>query len=199
MPYTGSIIWSRQMRTRVDLAKYCERRDMLNILEIGTHQGMLARQLLDVSSKVQLTTIDPYMPYLEKDYDRSVDRQIALYTLKCHILDNRCIIEQVSSQEFFFNQDPYHPFDLIYIDGAHDKHNVYLDLEISWNYLTPNGILAGHDFDLIEVASTVTEFSHRYNRQLYIIPEYSETEHPSWYLFKSISDEWYPNNLSTKE
>lgn len=49
----------------------------------------------------------------------------------------------ISSDDFFaFNKDKY---DLIFIDGYHQKHQVYRDIMNSLACLTPNGVIVTHD------------------------------------------------------
>ena len=46
----------------------------------------------------------------------------------------------------FFSQNS-NTYDIIYIDGAHDAHNAFLDIQNSLNIINDNGIICGHDFN----------------------------------------------------
>ncbi len=49
--------------------------------------------------------------------------------------------------------------DVIYVDGSHDKDDVYRDVSAYWELLAPGGVLFGDDFPLPGVAASVTRFA----------------------------------------
>ena len=68
--------------------------------------------------------------------------------------------------------------DFIYIDGNHDYEFVKKDIELYWKLLKPNGIIAGHDFNLYPVAKAVVEFCNKHNL-------YAKNWFLDWYIIKS--------------
>jgi predicted O-methyltransferase YrrM len=48
--------------------------------------------------------------------------------------------------------------DLIYIDGSHDEKDVYDDLSVYWDLLSPGGVVFGDDWPWEQVSNAVKAF-----------------------------------------
>lgn len=121
-------------------------------VEIGTHRGVFASQLLRHWNGLTLHCVDPWsipqgyeeqaklLP--EKGPTRDDDKTVALEALKPY--SNRCRIHQVTSVEaagYFLEGS----LDFIYIDGNHEQKYVEQDLRMWWPKLRKGGVLSGHD------------------------------------------------------
>ena len=110
----------------------------LKFLEIGSYAGssaigMLSNILTHKSST--LTCVDIWFnPFAEKVFDRETSR-----------FDNQIIKEVAWSKEWLKNNQDK-KFDFIYIDGDHSAEAVKNDIELSWNILKSNGIMAIDDY-----------------------------------------------------
>lgn len=56
--------------------------------------------------------------------------------------------------------------EVIYLDSAHLKGEVLLEMEMAWKLLPKGGILLGDDWDFVEVRHDVLQFATMYERQL---------------------------------
>ena len=111
----------------------------LRFLEIGSYAGssavgVIEDILTDTSSTITCVDIW-YSPFAEKkfdevtaDYKEQVNKQVAW------------------SAEWLQNNQE-NQFDFIYIDGDHSAEAAKIDMELSWNILKPNGIMAIDDYN----------------------------------------------------
>jgi predicted O-methyltransferase YrrM len=54
-------------------------------------------------------------------------------------------IEQATSQDFAASWEGQ-PFDIVFIDGAHDYESVKADIDVALKFLADDGVLAFHDY-----------------------------------------------------
>lgn len=111
----------------------------LRFLEIGSYAGSSAVGtiediLTDKSSTI--TCVDVwYSPFIEKAFDKA----IAPYSEQ--------IIKHQSFSKKWLESNQDKEYDFIYIDGDHSADEVKSDMELSWNILKPNGIMAIDDYN----------------------------------------------------
>jgi len=119
-------------------------------IEIGVWKGDNAKMILDTLNIKKLYLIDPYI-----GNKRQNDKAIALKKLKLY--EDKCNFIFKKSSEAIF-EIPSN-LDFIYIDGNHDYDFVKNDINLYFNKIRKGGIIAGHDFDIYDVARAVVEFA----------------------------------------
>lgn len=121
---------------------------MLDFLQIGTYTGDASEWLLDnilTDKNSWLTDVDTWSGSNEgvhkkfdwQDIELFYDTRMSNYTNVCKI--------KGYSKEFLSTAEISH-YDFIYIDGDHTADGVYIDADLSWDKLKPNGILAFDDY-----------------------------------------------------
>lgn len=120
-------------------------------VEVGTHRGDFAKQLLD-TWKGTLHCVDPWSnppdyqkqaKFLWGNGNREEDLVAAIDILNPH--QGRFILHRMLSSEaikLFVD----HELDFVHLDGNHEPPHVANDIENWWPKVRPDGILAGHDF-----------------------------------------------------
>lgn len=121
-----------------------------NAVEIGTHRGYFARNILDYWEGLTLYCVDPYSSGYDSgdpaSYgDREKDYQEACFVLTHHISEKRCFILRNTSEQAS-SKFGSNTLDFVYIDGCHRRDSVTFDIKVWWEKVKPGGILAGHDF-----------------------------------------------------
>lgn len=121
----------------------------INILEIGTFEGLSASFFLKYLKKSKLTAVD------------SLDKKTLFYK---NFIKNKKKLKNfkfynLSSSEFFKKNNKY-KFDIIYVDGAHDKNSVFNDAKESFKILKKNGILIFDDM--------LYDYKNKNNKNKYI-------------------------------
>ena len=116
-------------------------------VEVGTHRGQFAKQLLDRWKGKMLWCNDPYQSgYDPTDQaaigDRDLDARAAAARLEPH-KDRIGWIATPSPDSASLFKD--NTLDFVYIDGNHQKFAVSADLSAWWPKVKPGGLLAGHD------------------------------------------------------
>lgn len=110
------------------------------VLEIGSYCGRsticLAQEAMGVVS------VDPHdgraTPKPKDTYGEMQEN------LSRHGVVDRVRIVRSSSEDLA--SEPTHPFDLVFIDGAHDYSSVKRDIEVAIRHLKADGLIAFHDF-----------------------------------------------------
>lgn len=98
-------------------------------LEVGYYKGWC----FDKINCYYKLAVDPF-PCKNKQQEEMLNNT--------YLFDNGNILKS-SSDNFFLNNKA--TFDLIFIDGMHEKNQVRRDVENSLNILSPNGIILIHD------------------------------------------------------
>jgi len=119
-------------------------------VEIGVWKGDNAKMILDTLNIKKLYLIDPYIGETRKN-----DKAIALKKLRLY--DDKCNFIFKKSSEAIF-EIPFN-VDFVYIDGNHDYDFVKNDINLYFKKIRKGGIIAGHDFDIYDVARAVIEFA----------------------------------------
>jgi len=118
--------------------------EKLNILEIGSYEGLSTVFFLSLLKDSKITCVDPFSDFEEnKDKDFNLVYENFIYNTK--EFKNRIKLFKSTSDNFFRNISN-EIYDLIYIDGSHHADNVYRDAENSYNKLKKGGIIIFDDF-----------------------------------------------------
>ena len=124
--------------------KYDLQNKNLNILEIGSYEGLSTVFFLSLLKNSKITCIDPFEDFEEnKDKDFNLVLENFLFNTKEY--KNRVELFKGISDDFFKNNSN-EEFDLIYIDGSHHSENVFKDAKNSFNRLKKRGIIIFDDF-----------------------------------------------------
>lgn len=152
-------------------------------VEVGTHRGVFAKQILDHWLGNVLYCVDPWCvpPGYEeqaKELDgsngnRGDDYLCTLNSLRLHPQKRWKLIREMSAEACPpFRDDS---LDFVYIDGDHRYSEVRDDLKRWWTKVKPGGILAGHDFlhgtACSSVQPAVMDFSKFMDLDTHIIVE----------------------------
>lgn len=138
------------LRRREDFGILLERNGLFGqAVEIGTHEGYFAEQLLHRWSGSCLHAIDPWITDLE-DYhdtiegDREPHYRKALERLTPFVKRGRCEIHRLLSEDAVLLFEDY-SLDFVYIDGNHSEKHFKQDVALWMPKIRRGGILAGHD------------------------------------------------------
>jgi len=124
--------------------KYNLENKNLNILEIGSYEGLSTVFFLSLLKNSKITCIDPFEDFEEnKDKDFNLIFENFLFNTK--EFKNRVKLFKGTSDGFFKN-NTNEEYDLIYIDGNHFSENVLKDAKNSFNRLKKGGIIIFDDF-----------------------------------------------------
>lgn len=188
----------RKLTHRMQLAELCNEAGLTTAVEIGTHQGYFADQLMSgMASNVVLYCVDSwahdplcdlpiYAPcFIEQALGREFDEALARLVLTTKYKGRVQLIKATSVEAAAMFEDG--TIGLVYIDGEHDLENVTADIAAWWPKVQPGGILAGHDYVTGDptrpgVVIAVDKFVMEHNLQLFIIAD----EEPSWYVRKPL-------------
>lgn len=149
-------------------------------LEIGCDIGDTTEFLLQSSSTLFLTSIDPYENYIDWNGRQLDEREEILTRMmnRMRVFGERFELIRKTSDEavskFTENQ-----FDFIFIDGLHTYDQLSKDCVNYYKFLKPGGIFSGHDFTAIEgVNRAAKEFVAKVNKEILT------TECDVWYWYK---------------
>lgn len=175
------VIPSQEIAYRNDFSLLCNARGLVTAAEIGTDRGYFAADFLSRWDGYHFYAIDPYTPYPEMQHDRVADRYMALHITAPHFRRMR-FLSFASPEATRHIEQAHLPLHFIYIDGAHDRESVHVDLEAWWPLLAPQGIMAGHDYDSDHpgVIAAVNAFADRHN----LIVRLTKERLASWYVYK---------------
>lgn len=177
------IVKSPEIVTRYAFAHLCNARKITVAIEVGTDQGVFAKEFMTRFKGHHLFCIDPYTAYEWGAEDRLPDMLMAVHNLAPYAGVVR-IVRDFSPG--VIDSMPNWILDLagfVYIDGAHDYESVIADIRAWWNATSSNCIIAGHDFDDTHpgVQQAVREFASEKNRIVRLVDRHL----PSWYMYKS--------------
>lgn len=176
------IQFSDTVRDRTDLAGLCNERGLLGIaVEVGVMKGSFAVPFLTVWRGRLYRAVDPYLPYIDHNYDRENEETLAHAALAP--FGARVEWWKMPSAEALTKMEPS-GIDFIYIDAAHDKESVAADIALSWPLLSTGGILSGHDYEFQHdgVRDAVDEFAEANDLTVYVTRDRHFEN--SWFCFK---------------
>lgn len=141
-------------------------KDAKSIFEIGSYFGKSTRALADnTSGKVH--AIDSWdVRNYAGDGNPAYDSDIVTYNVfRCnlndHIESGKVIVNPVNWEDYHSD----YKADFIFIDGDHKYKPVRRDIIKAFDYLEPNGILSGHDYNWPGVNKAVNEIIPAVNVQ----------------------------------
>jgi predicted O-methyltransferase YrrM len=146
------------------LNKYVDRSNDINILEIGSYEGLssvfFADNFLEREGS-RLTCVDPFLrisnndhaQYLQNNQEKHFDINIT----RCNNSE-KIKVFKITSDEFFENNEK--KYNIIYIDGCHEPEFISRDLENGFKCLEVNGIMWMNDYGktIIAVKKTINKF-----------------------------------------
>jgi predicted O-methyltransferase YrrM len=108
-----------------------------NILEIGSYEGRSAIFFLEYFSAAKLVSIDI----------SSVERRQRLAANLAKYAGRAELHNEHSTKALFDLQRTGRRFDLIYIDGSHQRDQVMIDTLLAWPMLNVGGLMIWDDYD----------------------------------------------------
>jgi hypothetical protein len=169
-----------------------ERKEIVGA-EIGVHRGIHAWDMLcGLDSLVMLHLVDPYLEYSAYKENRDEHKEEALNRLESKRDRVKWHLETSEEASHKFSTES---LDFVYLDGDHSYEAVKKDIRLWWPKVKQNGMLAGHDFDIIghpDVHKAVLEFACNNGYKLNIhtvtpFPHRQEAIHSDWWVFKCTS------------
>ena len=163
---TNEVGWPLDYTASKGLLPYIKRlRGDISVIEIGTARAEAAYLILEQCPNVtQLYTIDPFKCY--KDWIGFIDqdtmsryKDIASENLEI-FKDRATILEMTSEQAVDLFEDK--AYNVLFVDGSHDKDMVYRDLELYFPKIVSGGIVAIHDTNISTVNDAIREFRETY-------------------------------------
>lgn len=139
--------------------KLIKQRDVKTFLEIGTFDGIIISVLAEENPDVIFHVIDPFM----SGHNTSGGH---FDCFLCNNFHNKNIyLHRKTSMEALSNIVT--KFDMAFIDGDHSYEGVKFDAEAVNNLMNPNGLIAFHDYDHLDVKRAVDEFCSSKDLKLY--------------------------------
>jgi hypothetical protein len=193
----------RELKTRDELPSLLKEIGLNGIgVELGVHEGLFSRKILEDSALTLLYSIDPWAhqpedvykdranyhdEHHENNYRKSV-KNLSLFNKRSAIIRDF----SYNAVKNFKNDS----LDFVYIDGNHSYEAVKQDISDWYSKVKPGGILAGHDYldgifrcgdkeYVFGVKSAVNEFTARHKLMLHVTIEPETPAWKSWYVFKS--------------
>ncbi len=123
------------------------RESPINILEVGAWEGRGSLFLLNFFSQSTITCMDIFTLGNEGLFDRNLaefaERMTKVVGRSVRELDKMAYPEQASAH----SSDKV-GFDLIYVDGSHDRDDVMIDSLLAWRLLNVGGVLIWDDYEI---------------------------------------------------
>lgn len=149
------------MKAKMGLTVFIEtlivRPDLIGVT-IG-FSGIRTEHILAHLSIAKLVVVDPFEPYPEipathlGDLEKWENHLMERYLPRSNVF--HMAVKSVTAAKKFKKNS----LDFVYIDGSHAYEDVALDL-VSWfPKLRPDGVFAGHDYNLESVKKAVDEFA----------------------------------------
>lgn len=142
-------------------------------VEIGVWRGESALSILQNLSIKTLYLIDPYVEYDEYNvneisgHPNMVENENVAKDILSEYKNKIIWVKKKANDAII---DISNNVDFVYIDGNHAGGYVKMDIENYYTKVRNGGILAGHDFQKIEVRHNVLEFNKNKNHDLYSFP-----------------------------
>lgn len=112
------------------------------VLEVGSYKGASTVVMGEVAAT--LHSVDPHVPFERDGEKRTMLTQLAT-NLVAHDLFDKVVIHVGWSWQIV-PLFPEHSFDLVFVDADHTRPAVERDLALVRRVVTPDGVLAFHDY-----------------------------------------------------
>ena len=120
------------------------RKKELNILELGSYEGLSSVFFLTTLTNSKIICVDPYIAS-EENKDKDFGLVYENFKLNTSQFKNR-LIHHKSTSDNFYKSCKDVKFDLIFIDGNHHYSNVLNDAKNSFKHLKKGGFIIFDDF-----------------------------------------------------
>ena len=147
--YTQTWFYSSELKR--EISKHLDGEKEINILEIGTFEGLSTTYFGDNflnHSQSTLDAIDPFLHIDDNDHTKYLNGVEQKYDYNISVCKNKDKIttHKMTSDKFFKNFKGDKMYDFIYVDGCHLCDAIYKDMENSFNKLKDNGIMWLDDY-----------------------------------------------------
>lgn len=136
-----------EIQTIVDMCSARNKRDILNVLEVGVYRGESSKVFLDSGKIGIFYAVDPWVQgYDDADAASTTDMHEVEEEFNNRImLRYSNVVKHKGTLETFKDTDFRH-IDLVYIDGSHKYEDVLNDIKIVRDRINPTIAICGHDF-----------------------------------------------------
>ena len=180
--------WFYQNTSYMNFFLSSKKKEINNILEIGSYEGQSALFFLKYFLNPKITCVDiwenqesNYKNIEFKDIEKSFDKNLENYKKK--------IFKFRGTSKKFFQKNKNTDFDFIFVDGSHYMKHVYQDAINSFKSLKINGYILFDDY-LFKYKSqnnshpifAINKFLNKYKKKIEIIAIYRQV------LVKKISE-----------
>ena len=128
------------------LFKYELQNKKLNILELGSYEGLSTVFFLTMLKHSNIYCVDPFVDF-EENKDKDFNKVYENFKYNTQKFENRIRLSK-STSDNFFEKGIKEKFDLIYIDGNHLYDFVKKDISNSLNFINKEGIIVLDDYKL---------------------------------------------------
>lgn len=172
---------------RNELGLYLNNKGLFGMgVEVGTHRGEFANEILSLWSAGTLYCVDPWAnspeyemqaKFLKDSEDRERDFSHAKHVLQSY--GGRVVFMRDLSKSAV-RAFPMESLDFVYLDGDHTEPAVTQDIYMWWPRVKPGGLLLGHDIVMssgpddnwaLAIQPAVFKFAAQQGRDVYLIPE----------------------------
>ena len=148
-------------------------------VEIGIWDGGNALVAIEYLRPKKYYMVDPYVEYGDNNFTQPLYEEMYQLAVARFASFNNVSLMRVSS--FEASKIVEDNLDFVYVDGAHDYDNKFLDLDSWFTKLRSGGILCGDDFNIESTKAAVIDFRKKYGLSLWISQDSSP--HPTEYFF----------------
>lgn len=149
-------------------------------VEIGCAEADTTHFLLSTHSNLRLTSIDPYVNYIDWNGNNlnTLQAKYEMVVQKMRPFADRFTLLREYSDAAVAHFDD-ESLDFIFIDGLHTYDQVKKDCENYYSKIKSGGLFAGHDYSVIPAVNrAVNEFAAKVNAKIMV------TEVDVWYWYK---------------
>ena len=111
-------------------------------MEIGSYEGNSVSYILKNFSPKKVYCVDVWEK--DKNYKGINKQNFDNFKFNMKEFEGRFSFFKEGSDNFFQKNSDY--FDIIYVDGTHESHQVHKDINNAWNFLNLNGIMICDDY-----------------------------------------------------
>lgn len=124
------------------------------MVELGSFAGV-SSELFALHCK-KLYCVDPWLPYWEINEQEKIETAELKFDSMMKNYAN--IVKYKMSSNEASSQFTPHSLDMVYIDSDHSSENVEREIQLWIDKIKPEGVMAGHDFNLPTVFNVVTKY-----------------------------------------